>query len=167
LENENKGNDEKQNSTVDAEKQTQQNAPSIFTREEIVTTVRSFLLAWIKNDIKIHFPTAEEIQYHVKQDGRKIDRFIACQQERDGKIHFLDKIVLVAGTRPATKEQQEYAINELFKDILCYRCGNRIEGTFGKKEDYDARLSRVEEQIEAMNVIIQELVIYYRSLPKR
>jgi hypothetical protein len=166
LENENENHNKEISSANNVKIPEQAIAPSIFTKEEIATTVRSFLLAWIKNDVKIHFPTAEELQYRAKQGGIKKDMSIAIDEEREGKIEFLNKILVVSGKFPATPQQQETAITELFKDILCFRCGDRIRGTFGKKEDYDARLSRIEEQIEAMNTAIQELIIYYRSMTK-
>jgi hypothetical protein len=164
LENENKNNNEKQEAKQPAEINSNEIQPSIFLKEEIVATVRSFVLAWLKNDIKIHFPTADGIRLRAKEEGERIDAIEANRREADGKIAFLNKIVLLSGTVPATKEQQDHTITELFKDILCYRCGNRIEGTFGKKDELDARLSRVEEQLGSMNNTIQQLIIWYRSL---
>jgi hypothetical protein len=152
------------NKPENTEKQTEEKTESIFTREEIVATVRSFILAWIKNDLKIHFPVAEEIMNNEKKAGNRVDKTEAHYREQSGKMEIINTISILAGLTPATRDEKEKAITLMFKHILGLRCGDRVEGSFGKKEDYDLHLSSIEEQIEAMNNSIQQLIIWYRSL---
>lgn len=162
----NENNNKPQDSTDTTESASDVKA-SLFTKEEIRATTKAFALAWIKGDVTINFPTADVIMAMEKQKGNRIDFRMALSQEISNKQMFSDTISILTGVNPSTPQEQEEAISTMFFRILALRCGGRIKGDFGKKEDYDARLSKIEEEIIAMNGTIEELVIFYRSLPKR
>lgn len=137
---------------------------SIFTKEEVDSTVRQFLLAWIKGDVKISFATADHFVAKAKREGKHLSYEDATKREEIDKWEFLNLVSIIAEKTPATSEEKESAISQMFKWILAFRCGNRISGIFGKQEEYEMRLARIEEQIDAMNESIQQLIIWYRSL---
>jgi hypothetical protein len=158
LENQNNSNVEKNNA------KSEEDTESIFTKEEIRAMVRSFISAWLRNDLKIHFPTVEEIITGDRIKGKTTSLEEAANRVRVGKNFTTNNISILSGLTPATQAEKQQAMSDMFDDIMAFRCGDRIEGSFGKKEDYDLRLSKIEEHIEAMNNNIQQLIIWYRSL---
>jgi hypothetical protein len=159
---------EKENkNSLQSETETTEKTRSAFTRAEIDNTVKSFILSWLKNEVKIHFPTSEEIKTNHESEGDNITSAQAIKLELKGKTLFMTEIKIASGTTPATNEEKETATCDLFSMLLAYRCGNRIEGTFGKQDGFEQRLAQIEEQIESINTTVQELVIYYRSMPRK
>ena len=145
---------------------------SIFTKEEIDSTVRQFLLGWIKGDVKINFATADHFVAKAKREGKHLNYEDASKREETDKLAFLNLISIIAEKTPATSEEKKTAISEMFTYILAFRCGNRISGTFGKQEEYEMRLARTEEQIAAMNEsiqlnnLVQEFAKYKMNCPE-
>jgi hypothetical protein len=140
---------------------------SIFTENDVKDTVKKFILGWINGTVSINFPTADEIYNRSKKEKTGLDYKEAVNQEVQGKLQFVEYIQIIIGNKPATKQEQEFAMSLIFERLLAYRCGGRIVGTFGKQEDYEARLNKIEEEISAMNESIQQLIIWYRSFLQR
>jgi hypothetical protein len=164
MENEHKNSNQEQNNDA---KPSLEKSQSVFTKGEIRDTVKGFILAWLRGDVSIHFPRADEIQSISKKGKEHLEYKDAFEREMQGKLSFIDFISIIAERKPATVQEQEVAMSNLFDRILAYRCGDRIEGKFEKHIDIDERLSKLEEQFDVMNDLLQELVIWYRSQMKR
>jgi len=134
-----------------------QEATSIFLETEIRDTVKNFLLAWLRGQIKIQFRTANEIFQRSKLEGTKMDFKQASTEEVNSKKTFVDIAEICLGTKPSTPEEQQKAIGELFGWILTFRAGGRIEGWF-LESDLEQRLSRIEKGLTVTNNLVQEIV---------
>lgn len=168
MENENKNNNkDKEVERVSTEETSQPLKGQLFTNEEIQNTVKSFVLSWIRGEVKIDFPLATELFERAKIEKPEISFKEASAKEVKGKIEFMNLISIIAGEKPSTPQELELAIFALFKKILGFRCGERILGTFGKKDDIEKRLTDLEEQSISMNDSIQQLIIWYRSFLER
>lgn len=71
-------------------------------------------------------------------------------------------ISICSDSKPATPEETQKAIDELFKSILVYREGKRIEGNF---EDYDIeeRPRKLEEDFRVTNDLVEQLIALHRE----
>lgn len=155
-------NNEKESAETDVI--TNEPSNSLFTKEGIRDTVRSFVLAWIKGDVVIDFPSVQEIVERASVTKTKVDFNTAREQEIATKRTFVELVSIICRQKPATAQQKEKAISDMFIVLIKSRCGERIKGTFGKQDDHEARLDRLEEEIVAMNATIEELIIAVRSL---
>lgn len=133
---------------------------SMFSQEEINAIVRDFVLAWIRGDVKIKFPTSYEILEGAKQEGHLINKGLAHEVEAKGKTDLVD-LIKTCG-KPATSEQLQEVTDKLFARILLLRCGNRIEGSFAEYS-LESKIEKIEEQIATMTVVIQELVFWAKT----
>jgi hypothetical protein len=70
---------------------------------------------------------------------------------------FGDEIGIVAGTKQATTDEQQHAINDLFDIILACRFGNRIHGVF-MEYALETRIRNLEEGLEKVNHLVEEIV---------
>lgn len=156
-------NENKTNNNTDTSEPTKQKTRTICSKKEITATVRQFVFAWIRGEVRINFPTASSIRERDFLDGRFLVNAEAMKKEDALKNFFIDKVSIVTGKTPSTAAEQEKTILELFDLLLASRAGYRIEGTFGKKDEQEARIAALEEQVNAMNVVMEELVIAYRS----
>jgi hypothetical protein len=134
-----------------------------LTQNDVRNTVTSFVLAWLKGDVTIDFPDARQIVLIEKNRGINKSPDEAFKIELNNKKQFRETISVFTGNTPATDKQKEEAMSELFKRIIDFRCGDRIKGTFGKQDSFEARISALEEQMTAINQLFQELVITVRS----
>ena len=57
------------------------------------------------------------------------------------KEHYVDLLSVIAGIKPASAEEQEKAITEVFKMLLMFRSANRIEGKI-ISNDLEKRIAR-------------------------
>jgi len=73
------------------------------------------------------------------------------------------KLVATVCDETATEVEQEEAIESLFGLLMSLRCGERIEGTFTDNDDFSDRLKNVEEKITAMNQLLNEFIIAFKS----
>jgi hypothetical protein len=163
LEPENKKNNEvteTQNTPQTPISQTQ----TILSKEEIHSVVRDFVLAYIKGDATINFPSVDEYMKSSEKEGQKLDFKTARQKELAVNAQFANLVSIVAGNKPSTTQELEHSVSELFYLILLGRTTDRIKGTFGQRDNLESRLCRLEEEIVAMNEQIQQLIIWYRSM---
>ena len=92
----------------------------LFSENDIRRFVTEFVSSWIRGDIIIRFPTAAEL-------AKKTPLSIAfptdpsVNAELKIKEHYIDLLSVVAGIKPASAEEQEKAINEVFKMLLMFR----------------------------------------------
>jgi hypothetical protein len=134
----------------------------LFSEDEIREIVKSFLITWLSNDVKILFPEPEEIETIAKLENRQSDTKTILLEHSKIKEKFINVIYIFTGRTKATQEQQNKAIYDLFNLLLHYRSGNRIEGNF-LRNMYEERLSRIERNVKDLNKNFEELYFYIKS----
>lgn len=153
---------EKANKT-DARVPKKAGARAIFSEAEIRDTIKGFISGWLKGNVKINFPNAQELYQRSQFEKRKISFEEATQKELSGKNFFKDLINICTGVKPASPEGLQEANDELFDYILSYREGDRIEGEI-VEYSIQERLSKLEEGLKVTNDLVQELVVSVREL---
>src|SRR3972149_10270039 len=85
-----------------------QDAPStqLFSPSEVRKYVTEFVASWIRGDIIIRFPTAAELS---KKSPLSIAFPVDPSVNAELKIkeHYIDLLSICAGTKPASREEQE------------------------------------------------------------
>lgn len=135
----------------------------IFSEDEIRQTVKRFVLAWLRGEITIHFPSAEEFFTRSTLMKQKTDFRQASESEILCKGTFIEQVSICVGNKKATSEEREEAIDWLFKTILSLRSAERVEGRF-TEFDIEERFLRIEERIKALNTMVQELIIVVNAM---
>jgi len=130
---------------------------TIFTDEEIRSTVKAFVLAYLRGTISVVFPTAQEYLDEHNRGGKKYTYDEAVAQEMTSKITIVQNIDIVSGTTKSTEKKLEEATKELFTQILFLRAGHRIEGNF-MEFDFEKKLDNLELKLNATNQVVSELV---------
>lgn len=134
----------------------------LYSEDEVRNIVKAFISAWMRKDVQIKFPLAEEIKNQGRFANRKIDNESAMSREVSIKTELTDLISICAGHTGATPAQQKNAVLLLFQQILSYRSGNRIEGKFMEYIMED-RLAKAEDNIDELNKHFEELYFYVRT----
>jgi len=140
---------------------------SIFSRDEIKDTVKGFVLAWLKGDINLEFPNAEEIMDRAKLAKEKMNFNQATEEEIKSKTVFNNLVSTCVGTKKTSSEKQEKAVSELFSYILHFRSGHRLKGTFIRSIDIEERFHKIEEELESTKNIVYELTMFVKQLEPR
>ncbi|MDH5482861.1 MAG: hypothetical protein OEY22_08285 [Candidatus Bathyarchaeota archaeon] len=133
---------------------------SIFSEDEINAIIKDFVLAWIRGEIKLIFPPADEIYQRFKKEKRPIDHKMASDISAITKSDLIDLIKICA--KPTTPDQQKKVNEELFELILHFRCGDRIQGSFTGYSSKD-KLEELEEKLNAVNKAFEELYFYVKA----
>ncbi len=133
-----------------------QTEPSLlYTQQDIRKFVTEFISSWIRGDIIIRFPTAAEL-------AKKTPLSIAfptdpsVNAELKIKEHYVDLLSIVAGIKPASTDEQEKAIAEVFKMLLMFRSANRIEGKI-LSNDIEKRVQKLEETIQNQAKLVDQI----------
>src|SRR5271169_4300083 len=98
----------------------------LYSEKDVRRFVSEFVSSWIRGDIIIRFPTAAEL-------AKKTPLSIAfptdpsVSAELKIKEHYVDLLSIIAGIKPSSAEEQQRAIDEVFKMLLMFRSSNRIE----------------------------------------
>lgn len=139
-----------------------QSSSSVFSDDEVRTTVKEFILAWLRGEITINFPTAREFGTFSYQMIGYLGQE-AKGKEIDIKMKFIELVSICLGIEEATSEQYNVAIKHIFNTMLALRVGNRIKGTFAEF-DIEKRFQILETQVKATNILVRELAIAVKSL---
>jgi uncharacterized protein YicC (UPF0701 family) len=127
----------------------------LYSKEEIRKFVSEFVSSWIRGDIIIRFPTAAEL-------AKKTPLSIAfptdpsVSAELKIKEHYVDLLSVVAGIKPASADEQEKAIEEVFKMLLMFRSANRIEGKI-LSNDLEKRIEKLEETTKNQAKLVDQI----------
>ncbi|MCH7648341.1 MAG: hypothetical protein IIA83_07025 [Thaumarchaeota archaeon] len=138
---------------------------TIFTEEEVRSTVKAFVLAYLRGTITVDFPNITEFLDEHKHGGKKYTYEEAKEKEINPKVHTMRNIDIVSGTTKSTKVELEEAIQELFTQILFFRAGHRIKGKF-MEFDIEKKLDDFENRLSATNKVIEEFVNWYTETEK-
>ncbi|MGD6852740.1 MAG: hypothetical protein ACQCN6_11840 [Candidatus Bathyarchaeia archaeon] len=130
--------------------------PSVlYSRQEIRKITTEFVSSWIRGDIIIRFPTAAEL---AKQTPLNIafPKDPSVSAELKIKEHYVDLLSVVAGIKPASFEEQEKAVDEVFRMMLMFRSANRIEGKI-ISNDLEKRIQKLEETTQAQGKLVEQI----------
>jgi hypothetical protein len=136
-------------------KKPQQESTPLFSQKDIRKIVTEFVSSWIRGDLIIRFPTAAEL-------SKKAPLAIAfptdpsVNQELKIKEHYIDLLSIIAGTKPASAEEQEKAVTEVFRMLLMFRSANRIEGKI-MSNDVEKRLADLEEKQQSTGKLVEQI----------
>jgi hypothetical protein len=133
--------------------------PSIlFSQQDIRRFVTEFVASWIRGDIIIRFPTAAEL-------AKKTPLSIAfptdpsVDAELKIKEHYVDLLSVIAGIKPSSSEEQQKAIDEVFKMLLMFRSANRIEGKI-ISNDLEKRIEELEKTSKNQGKLVDQITAY-------
>jgi hypothetical protein len=146
----------------------QKTEPSLlYTEKDIRRFVFEFVSSWIRGDIIIHFPTAAEL---AKQTPLSIafPKDPSVSAELKIKEHYVDLLSIIAGTKPASIEEQKNAIDEVFKMLLMFRSANRIEGKI-ISNDVEKRIQELEKTYAKQAKLVDQITnfLFTPKKPKR
>ncbi len=120
--------------------------------------VTEFVSSWINGNIIIRFPTAAEL-------SKKNPLAIAfptdpsVNEELKIKEHYVDLLLICAGVKQSTPEEQEKAITEVFRMMLMFRSANRIEGRI-MSSDLEKRIVNIEEKMQSTEKLVDKITDY-------
>jgi len=127
----------------------------LFSQREVRKFVVEFVSSWIRGDIIIRFPTAAEL-------AKKTPFSIAfptdpsVNAELKIKEHYVDQLSIVAGTKPASVDEQEKAISDVFRMLLMFRSANRIEGKI-ISNDLEKRIEELEKTAKNQGKLVDQI----------
>jgi hypothetical protein len=130
-------------------------ANPLFSQEDIRKFVSEFVASWIRGDLIIRFPTAAEL-------AKKTPLSIAfptdpsVNAELKIKEHYVDLLSVIAGIKPASQDEQEKAIAEVFKMLMMFRSANRIEGKI-LSNDLEKRISELEKTVKTQGNLVEQI----------
>jgi hypothetical protein len=127
----------------------------LFSPADIRRYVTEFVASWIRGDIIIRFPTAAEL---AKQTPFSIafPTDPSVNAELKIKEHYIDQLSVIAGTKPASAEEQEKAIADVFKMLLMFRSANRIEGKI-LSNDMEKRIQELEKTVKTQAKLVEQI----------
>ena len=120
--------------------------------------VSEFVSSWIRGDIIIRFPTAAELS---KKNPLSIafPTDPSVNAELKIKEHYVDLLSVIAGTKPASAEEQQRAIDEVFKMLLMFRSANRIEGKI-MSNDLEKRILDLEKTVATQTKLVEQITAF-------
>jgi hypothetical protein len=130
----------------------------LYSEKEIRRFVYEFVSSWIRGDIVIRFPTAVEL-------AKKTPLSIAfptdpsVNAELKIKEHYVELLSIIAGTKPASVEEQKRAIDEVFKMLLMFRSANRIEGKI-MSNDLEKRIQDLEKIMTNQAKLVDQITAF-------
>lgn len=135
----------------------------IFSQEEIRTIIKEFISAYVRGDLSIKFMSAEERLIIAKRTGQRLDFKTAYDQDLEDKKPIIDLIAICTDAKQSSPEEKSKAIKDLFYLILFARSSGRLQGKF-MTFDIEARLRKLEQDLEQTNKLVAELLITVRGL---
>jgi hypothetical protein len=127
----------------------------LYSQQDIHRFVTEFVSSWIRGDIVIRFPTASEL---AKQTPLSIafPKDPSVSAELKIKEHYVDLLSVIAGIKPASSQEQQKAVDEVFKMLLMFRSANRIEGKI-MSNDLEKRVVDLEKTAAAQTNLIEQI----------
>jgi hypothetical protein len=130
-------------------------AAPLFSEADVRKFVSEFIASWIRGDIVLRFPTAAEL---AKKTPLSIAFPVDPSVNAELKIkeHYIDLLSVCSGIKKSSAEEQEKAVQEVFKMLLMFRSANRIEGKLVSR-DWEKRLVDVEEKTAATGKLLEQI----------
>ena len=128
---------------------------TLFSPSDVRRFVAEFVSSWIRGDIIMRFPTAAELS---KKTPLSIVFPVDPSMNAELKIkeYYVDLLSVCAGTKKASAEEQEKAVNEVFRILLMFRSANRIEGKI-ISNDLERRLTDVERTLNLTSKLVEQI----------
>ena len=128
---------------------------TLFSPIDVKKVVTEFVSSWIRGDIIIRFPTAAELS---KKNPLAITFLTdpSLNEELKIKEHYIDLLSICAGIKPASVEEQEKAVTEVFRMMLMFRSANRIEGKI-LSNDLEKRITTLEERQQSTGKLVEQI----------
>lgn len=128
---------------------------ALYSDKDVRRIVDEFVTSWIRGDIIIRFPTASELS---KQTPLNIafPKDPSVSAELKIKEHYVDLLLVCAGVKPASNDEQQKAISEVFKMMLMFRSANRIEGKI-ISNDIEKRVSELEKAQLSQTKLVEQI----------
>ena len=128
---------------------------SLFSQKDVRRVVTEFVSSWIRGDIIIRFPTAAELsKKNPLAIGFPTDPSVNAELKI--KEHYIDLLLVCAGIKPASAEEQEKAITDVYRMLLMFRSANRIEGKI-MSNDLEKRVANIEEKLQATGKLVEQI----------
>jgi hypothetical protein len=127
----------------------------LYSEKDVRRFVSEFVSSWIRGDIIIRFPTAAEL-------AKKTPLSIAfttdpsVNAELKIKEHYVELLSIIAGTKPSSNDEQQKAIDEVFKMLLMFRSANRIEGKI-ISNDLEKRIQDLEKTVLNQAKLVEQI----------
>jgi len=130
----------------------------LYSKEDVRKFVSEFVSSWIRGDIIIRFPTAAEL---AKQTPLSIafPTDPSVNAELKIKEHYVDLLSIIAGIKPASGDEQEKAVAEVFKMFLMFRSANRIEGKI-ISNDLQKRVDELEKTTKDQGKLVDQITAF-------
>ena len=130
----------------------------LYSENDVRRFVSEFVSSWIRGDIIIRFPTAAELS---KKNPLSIafPTDPSVNAELKIKEHYVDLLSVIAGTKPASAEEQQRAIDEVFKLLLMFRSANRIEGKI-MSNDLEKRIQDLEKTATTQTKLVEQITAF-------
>ena len=137
----------------------------LFSQEEVRRFVSEFVSSWIRGDIIIRFPTAAELSKKTPLNiAFPIDPSVNAELKI--KEHYVDLLSVCAGIKKASTEDQEKAIQEVFRMLLMFRSANRIEGRI-MSNDLDRRMKELEKTMNTTGRLVEQITGFLFTKKKK
>src|SRR3990170_6729747 len=143
-----------------------QESAALFSQKDIRRFVMEFVSSRIRGDITIRFPTAAELSKKTQLSIAfpfPVDPSVNAEMKI--KEHYIDLLSVCSGTKKASTEEQEKAINEVFRMLLMFRSANRIEGKI-ISNDLEERMEELEKNMKSQEKLVGQITEYLFK-PKR
>jgi hypothetical protein len=130
----------------------------LFTQAEIKRMVSEFVSSWIRGDIIIRFPTAAELSKKTPLSiAFPVDPSVNAELKI--KEHYIDLLSILAGIKKASANEQEKAMEDVFKMLLMFRSANRIEGKI-ISNDIEKRVADIEKNLNQNTRLVEQITGY-------
>lgn len=130
----------------------------LFSQTEVKRMVSEFVSSWIRGDIIIRFPTAAELSKKTPLSiAFPVDPSVNAELKI--KEHYIDLLSILAGIKKASADEQEKAMEDVFKMLLMFRSANRIEGKI-ISNDLEKRLTDVEKNLNQTAKLVDQITGY-------
>ncbi len=152
--------DDKKIISVRIKRKSEPPAPSaaLYSDKDVRQMVSEFVTSWIRGDIIIRFPTANEL-------AKKTPLSIAfptdpsVNAELKIKEHYVDLLSVCAGIKHASANEQNQAISEVFKMLLMFRSANRIEGKI-ISNNIEKRVEELEKTVKNQSKLVDQITAH-------
>jgi hypothetical protein len=127
----------------------------LFNQTDIRKFVSEFVSSWIRGDIIIRFPTAAEL---AKKNPLSIafPTDPSVNAELKIKEHYVELLSVIAGIKPASINEQEKAISEVFKILMMFLSSNRFEGKI-ISNDIEKRIEELEKTATNQGKLVDQI----------
>jgi hypothetical protein len=128
---------------------------TLYSESDVRKFVLEFVSSWIRGDIVIRFPTAAEL-------AKKTPLSIAfptdpsVNAELKIKEHYIELLSICAGIKAASSEEQNKAMQEVFRMLLMFRSANRIEGKI-ISSDIEKRVQELENTVKNQSKLVDQI----------